>query len=74
MTKNKPYQQPEEIQNLPQVQDDSVMEYVTTQLPPYTMEELNARINEAEAEITNGETYLHAEVMSEMRSLALSLI
>lgn len=71
MTKNKPYQQPEESQS-PQVQDDSVMEYAATiQLPPIDMEpvvdgayvqELNARIDEAEMQFARGEFFTSEEV------------
>lgn len=63
MTEINPYEQPKESQS-PQVQDDSVMEYATTQLspytmeeslPPYTIQELNARIDEAEEQIARGD-------------------
>lgn len=42
------------------------------ELPPYTMEELNARIDEAEEQIARGEVFSHAEVMTEMRNLIAS--
>lgn len=68
MTKNKPYAELEESQN-PQVQDDSVMEYATSEtisetLPPYTMEELYARIDEAEAEFEAGRGIPSTEVFA----------
>lgn len=44
----------------------------TPELPPYTMEELNARIDEAEVQIARGEVFSHAEVMTEMRNLIAS--
>lgn len=43
-----------------------------TDLPPYTMEELNARIDEAEEQIARGEVFSHEEVMAEMRTLLAS--
>lgn len=64
MSKKNPYEYLEESQS-PQVQDDSVMEYATTTqlspytmeecLPPYTIQELNARIDEAEEQIARGD-------------------
>lgn len=42
------------------------------ELSTYTMEELNARIDEAEEQIARGEVFSHAEVMTEMRSLIAS--
>ena len=44
----------------------------TPELPPYTMEELNARIDEAEEQIARGQVFSHAEVMTEMRNLIAS--
>lgn len=44
----------------------------TPELPPYTMEELNARIDEAEEQIARGEVFSHEEVMAEMRNLIAS--
>lgn len=73
MTEKKPYEQPEDcLGSL--VQDDSVIEYATTtyteafsqvrqmELPPYTMEELNARIDEAEEQFARGEFLTSEEV------------
>ena len=59
----------EEESQSPQVQDDSVMEYATSEairetmpsytmeecLPPHTIQELNARIDEAEEQIARGD-------------------
>lgn len=42
------------------------------ELLPYTMEELNARIDEAEEQIARGEVFSHEEVMAEMRTLIAS--
>lgn len=68
----RPYEQQEDNSLSSQVQDDSVMEYTTTtQLPPYTMEELedisylqelNARIDEAEMQFASGEFFTSEEV------------
>lgn len=68
----KHYDMHEEEGQSPQVQDDSVIEYTTTtQLPPYTMEvledisyiqELNARIDEAEMQFACGEFLTSEEV------------
>lgn len=44
----------------------------TPELPPYTMEELNVRIDEAEEQIARGEVFSHEEVMAEMRTLIAS--
>ena len=41
-------------------------------LTPYTIEELNARIDEAEEQIARGEVFSHEEVMAEMRTLLAS--
>lgn len=71
MINKKPYEQPEEsLDSL--VQDDSVMEYATTtQLLPFDVDplediayvqELNARIDEAEMQFARGEFLSSEEV------------
>lgn len=37
------------------------------ELPPYTMEELNARIDEAEAQFERGEYVTHEQMMDELK-------
>lgn len=69
----KPYDMHEEESQSPQVQDDSVVEYATTtQLPPYTMEELNARIDEAEAEFEAGRGIPSTEVFAHVRQMLIN--
>lgn len=69
----KPYDMHEEESQNPQVQDDSVVEYATTtQLPPYTMEELNARIDEAEAEFEAGRRIPSTEVFAHVRQMLIN--
>ena len=63
------------------VQDDTLYAYSTREqvvapnivelsdLPPYTLEEINARIDEAEEQIARGDVFSHEEVMAEVRDL-----
>lgn len=69
----RPYEQQEDNSLSSQVQDDSVMEYTTTtQLPPYTMEELDARIDEAEAEFEAGRRIPSTEVFAHVRQMLIN--
>ena len=53
----------------PQILDPSDL---ITDMPPYTMEELNSRIDEAEKQIDCGDVFSHEEVMAEMKTLIAS--
>lgn len=55
---------------IPLVEEIGIVDAV--ELPPYTIEELNARIDEAEEQIARGEIFSHEEVMAEMRNLIAS--
>lgn len=59
------------------VQDDSVLEYairerMDSEVLPYTMEELNQRIDEAEAEFDAGLGIPSDQVFSELRNYIVS--
>ena len=67
-----------DVENLGQmVQDDAVLEYVATcstesTLPPYTMEEIDARIAQAERELEAGLGIPSDEVFSKARAYIMS--
>lgn len=68
------------------VQDDTTFVYSTREqviasdivepsdLPPYTLEEINARIDNAEEQIARGDVFSHEEVMTEVRDLIASWV
>lgn len=49
------------------VDDDAVWDTYDSGLPPYTLEELNARIDESHQQYLRGEVYTEEEVREELR-------
>lgn len=47
--------------------DDAVWDTYDSELPPYTLEELNARIDESHQQYLRGEVYTEEEVREELK-------
>lgn len=56
------------IRMLPQYEEDQLWNSKAEDLPPYTMEELDARIDEAEAQFERGEYVTHEQMMDELKA------
>jgi len=56
------------IRMLPQFEEEQRWNSTKEDLSPYTMEELDARINEAEAQFERGEYVTHEQMMDELKA------
>ena len=56
------------IRMLPQYEEDLKWNHQKEVLQPYTMEELNARIDESEAEFQRGEYITHEQLMNDLKA------
>ena len=55
------------IRMLPQYEEDLKWSYQEEALQPYTMDELNARIDEAEAQFDRGDCITHEQLMDSLK-------
>ena len=56
------------IRMLPQYEEDQLWNSKDEELAPYTMEELNARIDEAEVQFEQGKFVTHEQMMDELKA------
>ena len=56
------------IRMLPQYEEDQLWNSEAVEQPPYTMEELDSRINESETQFERGEYVTHEQMMNDLKA------
>ena len=56
------------IRMLPQYEEDQLWSSKDGELTPYSMEELDARIDEAEAQVERGDCVTHEQMMNDLKA------